>query len=972
MADIRNLLLCSTVLATLCAVPAAAQTVSSAASAPTDQPETTATVVDPSEEAPAIDPAADDQAEPSPAAEDNTIVVTGSRAVTNGFAAPTPVTVVSGDQLLASAPNVIEGLRDIPQLSAGTTSARTPSRITGSGNTTVGGANLRNLGAGRTLVLIDGRRGALSGTSGLTDINLIPDVLVSRVDVVTGGASAAYGSDAVAGVVNFVLDTKLQGLKVDLNSGISSRGDGWLYSGKVAWGEGFAENRGHVILSASVYGQDAIDGYQRGWSTEFWSRLANPNASQPGQPQFLLRENTSTSNASFGGLITGPAALRGISFDAAGNPVPFAFGTPNNNTLMVGDAGARFPFPINAQTASQSLFGRVSFDVSDAIEVFAEGSYAHSKTAYEWILNSALGATPYTIFADNAFLPASIRQTMTTQNIPSFTLGKVMLGDGPIRNYADNNTYSVVAGFNAELGGSWDLEGYVQHSKYKLHFGNTNVSIRTHMYAAADAVVNPANNQVVCRVTLTNPGIEAAQGCVPINPFGTAALTDAQRAYVKGVMDDHSVANQDTAGLSVRGSPFSTWAGPVNVAAGVEYRGQEVSVTVDPISSRVVSGTGIRGFPTSLQGQLLSFNLTNVAQPSAGSFTVKEGFAEIAVPLAREIKGAYSLDLNAAARYTDYSTSGGVTTWKVGATYAPIRELRFRATRSRDIRAPNIAELYGLTSVVIQTLLDPTKNNLPISTARSVTGANPALTPEIADTLTAGLAFNWNGFGLSVDYYKIKIRDAITALTGQQILNGCQAGQADLCPLIVRDAGGNLFQINASLLNIQSIKMSGVDIETSYNKRFGNGQLSLRAVATHLDRYTLITPVSSIEQAGSGNANTGYNPRWVGTASVDYKTGPWSFFLQERFISSMARVTPPTTIDDNHIAATFYTNLRVGYRLDKLPGAPEIYASVDNLLDQEPRITETSGGAAGLWYVTTAQLYDTIGRFFTVGVRAKF
>lgn len=971
MADIRNLLLCSTVLATLWAAPAGAQTVSSAASAPTDQPETTATPEIESDEVTAVDPAEQVPAQPT-AAEDNTIVVTGSRVATNGFAAPTPVTVLSADQLLASSPNIIEGIRDIPQLSAGTTSARTPSRITGSGNTTVGGANLRNLGAGRTLVLIDGRRGALSGTSGLTDINLIPDVLVSRVDVVTGGASAAYGSDAVAGVVNFVLDTKLKGLKVDLNSGISSRGDGWLYSGKFAWGSGFAGDRGHVILSASVYGQDSVDGYQRGWSTEFWSRMANPNAAQPGQPQFLLRENTSTSNASFGGLITGPAALRGISFDAAGNPVTFAFGTPNNGTLMVGDAGARFPFPINAQTASQSLFGRLSYDVSDAIEVFAEGSYGHSRTAYEWILNSALGATPFTIFADNAFLPASIRQTMTTQSIASFTLGKVLVGDGPIRNYANNNTWSVVGGFNADLGGGWDAEGYVQHSRYKLHFGNSNVSIRTHMYASADAVVNPANNQIVCRVTLTNPTIEAAQGCVPINPFGTAALTDAQRAYVKGVMDDHSFANQDTAGLSVRGSPFSTWAGEVKVAAGVEYRGQEVRVTVDPISSRVVSGTGIRGFPSSLQGQLLSFNLTNVAQPSAGSFTVKEGFAEILVPLARQIRGAYSLDVNAAARYTDYSTSGGVTTWKVGATYAPIRELRFRATRSRDIRAPNIAELYGLTSVVIQTLLDPTKNNLPVSTARAVTGANPALTPEIADTLTGGVAFNSNGFGFSIDYYKIKIRDAITALTGQQILNGCAAGQADLCPLIVRDAGGNLFQINASLLNIQSVDMSGFDVEASYSKRFGNGQLSLRAVATHLDHYTLITPVSSIEQAGSGNANTGYNPEWVGTASIDYKTGPWSFFLQERFISAMERVTPPTTIDNNRIPATFYTNLRVGYRVDRLPGAPEIYVSVDNLLDQEPRITETSGGAAGLWYVTTAQLYDTIGRFFTLGVRAKF
>lgn len=900
------------------------------------------------------------------------IIVTGSRVVTNGYSAPTPVTVLTAEQLLATKPSVIEGLRDIPQLSAGTTSSRTPSRVTGSGNTTIGGANLRNLGAGRTLVLLDGRRGPLSGASGVTDINLIPDFLVKRVDVVTGGASAAYGSDAVVGVVNFVLDTDFSGIKTDFSAGTSTHDDGRLYSYKVAGGTDFAGGRGHVVASVNLFGQQPISGYARDWSTQFWARIANPNAATPGQPQYLLRDNVSTSNASFGGLITSPGALRGTSFDAAGNPAPFAFGTPNNGTVMVGDAGARFPFPIAAKTASQTGFVHADFEVTDKIKVFAEGTYGHSQTSYEWILNYLFGAYPYTIFADNAYLPASVRATMTANNLPSFTMGKVEVGQGPIRNYATNSTYSLVGGFNADLGGSWKLDGYVQHSSNEVHFGNTNVSIRTNIYASADAVVNPANGQIVCRVTLTNPTIAAAQGCTPINPFGINGLSDAQRGYLQGTMSDYSTAKQDTAGLAFRGSPFSTWAGSVNIAGGVEYRHQSVDITVDPLSSMPIDGTGIRGLPSILQGQQLSYNLTNIAQPSSGSFNVKEVFGEVLVPLARDTSWAYALDVNGAIRYTDYSTSGGVTTWKIGATYAPVKAIRLRATKSRDIRAPNISELFGLTSVLIQNVFDPARGNVASPNTRTVTGANRNLTPEIADTLTAGVAFNQNGFGLSVDYYKIKIKDAISSLTGQQVLTGCAAGQADLCALVDRDAAGVLTQINASLLNIQQIDTAGVDIEASYTRPVGTGQLGLRAVATYLDHYSLVSPATTIEQAGSGNVNTGYNPKWLANASVDYRSGPWSFYVQERFISAMMRETPPTTIDDNRIKATFYTSARIGYRFAEVAGTPEVYFNVDNLFDQDPRITQTSGGAGSLWQVTNATLYDTIGRFFTFGVRAKF
>lgn len=978
----RSILLCSTMLGFMEAGTASAQTVPSgggqaqsstevapvqAPSQPAQQP-TPSGSREPSSalQTPPADPQATASATAAPSgttaeANGSEVVVTGSRTITNGYAAPTPITVVTAEQLRSTQPSIVEGLRDIPQLSA-STSARTPTRITAAGNTTVGGANLRNLGVGRTLVLFDGRRGPLSGASGTVDISLFPDLLVKRVDVVTGGTSAAYGSDAVAGVVNFILDTDLKGLKLDASEGISDKGDGNTYTARAAGGFSFGGGRGHVVASVDIFHQDGIDGYSRDWSTAGWARIANPTAAQP---QFLLRSGVTQSNASFGGLITGPTALRGTAFDPNGAPVPFKYGTLNNGNYMVGGDGAFFPFPVSAESSSQTGFMHAKYDVTDSINVFAEGLYGHSTSAFPLFLSTAFGPNQYTIFADNAFLPASIRAQMQAQNIASFTLGKVARAEGPVINRNENSTVSFVGGFNAKLGGGWLLDGYYEYGRNTLDYGNSNISIRTHLYAAADAVISPTTGQIVCRITLTNP----SSGCVPINPFGEAPLTDAQRAYLKAEQNIHSLAQQHSAALTLRGSPLSTWAGPISIAVGAEYRRQSVNITTDPNAVMAIDGTGIRGFPAALQGQKLYYNTNNVPQPTSGAYSVKEGFGEISIPLAANTSWARSLDLNAAGRYTNYSTSGGVTTWKVGLTYAPVEALRFRATRSRDIRAPNISELFGVSTTNVSTLLDPTRNNVAQSNVRTISGANPGLTPERADTWTGGAVFRAHGFGLSIDYYSIKIRDAISSLTGQQILDQCAAGQTALCGNVQRDASGALSVVNANLLNIQSVEASGVDLEGSYVRSLGEGRLSLRGIGTYVAHNKLINIVGApIEQAGAGSAN----PRWIASFTTNYSNNGFSLAVKERFISALNRVLPPATIDDNRIPPTFYTDVRIGYALPNVRGTPELYFSVNNLLDQDPRITDTSGGAAGLFQVTNASLYDAIGRFFTVGVQARF
>ena len=229
--------------------------------------------------------------------------------------------------------------------------------------------------------------------------------------------------------------------------------------------------------------------------------------------------------------------------------------------------------------------------------------------------------------------------------------------------------------------------------------------------------------------------------------------------------------------------------------------------------------------------------------------------------------------------------------------------------------------------------------------------------------------FRAHGFGLSVDYYSIKINDAISSLTGQQVLDQCAAGQTTLCGNVQRDATGALSIVNANLLNIQSVEASGVDVEGSYIGQVGSGRVSVRAVGTYVAHNKLINVVGApIEQGGAGSAN----PRVIASLSANYSNSGFSLGVQERFISALKRILPPATIDDNRIPPTFYTDVRVGYALADVRGTPEIFFSVKNLLDQDPRITDTSGGAAGLFQVTNASLYDAIGRYFTVGIQARF
>lgn len=906
-------------------------------------------------------------------------MVTGTRLVT-GFSTPTPVTTLNTEQILQSQPSTLsQALNQIPTFKnsvnpqsqgAGTTGANAASFL-----------NLRGLGVQRTLVLLNGRRVVPSTSLGATDISILPSALVRRVDVVTGGASAAYGSDAVAGVVNFILDESFVGVRGELQGGISSRGDNQNYRVSLAAGARFLDDRVHLLASVEHYESDGIpDTYGRAWAQRSCAPIANPavttaNPASPSNPSRLNACGVRAANSTYGGLISsGP--LAGTQFVAGGASAPFVFGTLRSTDSMVGGDGVDGLWD-NSLTGEQertSLFGHLSFDVTDYLTLNVEALYAQAKASYDSTYPFET-SNAFTIFRDNAFLPADVAARMDTAGIASFRMGRLDRDFGMTAVDAWNRTFRIAAGATVRLGGGWSLDAYYTHGRNRYRADTVNDQIYPNVFRAADAVRNGAN-QIVCRSTLTNPN----DGCVPINLFGEGSPSQAALDYVLGTAQQWATTTQDVASLTVRGEPFALPAGPVAFAAGAEYRRESSFQIVDPLSTTILSCAGIQGCPTSINGQLGIFERTN-PQPYDGRYNIREAFAEILAPILQDAPFARSLNLNGAARYTDYSTSGGVTTWKVGVDYQPIEDVRLRVTRSRDIRAPNISELFTppTQAASSSTVTDPSRGGVSNPGVNVRNAGNPDLVPERADTLTAGVVFRprfLSGLNLSVDYYRIRIAGAIGQLGAQSLVNQCFEGNTTLCALITRDANGIITTIDNQQLNIASLKTSGVDIEASYRLPLTqlaqglDGTITFRGLATYLHELVSQNPgAAPIDRAGDVGAGT---PHWQATLSMTYENGPLDIFLQERFIGAgkFDNTLTPRDIDRNVVDSVFYTDITARYRFGEAARHVELFVTVNNLFDADPPLV----GSFSRFGTTEANrsIHDVVGRQFTGGVRFRF
>jgi len=919
------------------------------------------------------------------AAGEETIVITGSRIARSGFTTPTPVTVVGEERLDALAiTNIADGLNQLPSFRA---TASPANQQTLGGNIGARTLDLRGLGASRTLVLVDGRRFVPSTAEGTVDVNLIPSALIQRAEVVTGGASAVYGSDAVAGVVNFILDRKFEGLKFEAQAGVSERGDDENQFVSLVVGRRVGD-RAHIVGAFEYENNEGLGGcYEaRSWCAQERQIVGNTPPGSFGLPSSIITNDSHTSTLYPGGVINRSLdangvpiyanllddPLRGIKFLPDGTPGQFQYGEFAGPLFMIGGDGHgtnAFLTSVLLKVPVERYSGYVSgtVDLSDSITAFADISYGKVMgTTFSSTFRDFNGSLMGAIRRDNAFLPDQVAAIMDTNGIDQFILGRAALDFGRPRGDSKTSTFRAVTGLEGELGGNWRWNVYYQYGQTRFRQDISNVPILANVRRATDAVQAP-NGEIVCRVNVDGDATNDDPSCAPLNFFGENRYSAAALDYVLGEGFQKTRTSQHVVAGSISGDLVELWAGPLSVAAGAEWRRNEIEGETDPISA-------VNGFWV-LNGQAVS-----------GSQSVKEAYAEATLPLARDVPFARLLELNGAIRYTDYSTSGSVVTWKAGAIWEPARELRFRVTRSRDIRAPNLSELRGPQTRTTIGLTDPRTGLQTNPTV--IRGSNANLVEEKADSWTAGVVFSpsWGFLSrarLSVDYYNIKVEDAIGVIGAQTLVQRCEAGATEFCPLITRDPGGTILSVQDVLLNANALKTTGFDIELDYTQPLGrHGDLSFRFLANIVKDLITTDSAGSVDRAGQTGSRAGALlgvPDYTLNGLLTWNHEGSSISLQGRYIPSGIfnvafigpddpdyAVTLPNSVNNNKIPDRFYLDLAGQYVIRTASGTEfELFGAINNLLDRDPPAMPS--GNLG----TNQVLFDPVGRAFRVGVRVR-
>lgn len=923
----------------------------------------------------------------APAAE---VTVTGTRVVRDGYNAPTPVTVVGEDFIKDVAPNnIAEVVNQMPSIIGSTTPNNSQGSIS-NGAAGVNALNLRGLGTIRTLVLVDGHRSAPSLATGEVDINTIPQQLVKRIDIVTGGASADYGSDAVGGVVNFILDNEFTGLKTDLTYGETTYGDNQSYKASLSLGSLFAGGRGHVLLSGEYYQGDGVRNQPRPWAAQHYFTVTNPAGTAGGGPQYLSAWNVVPSQLAPGGIVTtGPA--KGVYFGTGGAYGFLNYGTQANPFMIGGDqvttclnsCGTTDLMPAEQRW---STYTRVSFELNDHVELYASASYAWADV---WSNNgnNYSNVNNISLRSDNAFLPDAVRALMEQGLAPgqtaAFTLGSSNQGM-PLYgfdNVRKNQRYLLGVQGKVHVGTDWHYDLHGSGSIADAHEQTLGNFSLTRMSLAQDAVRVTQDNvgssglaigSIVCRSTLTDP----SNGCVPLSRIGIGGGLQSPEDYARGIAyveyaqpyRDEQLREYD-AGLNVTGNPFSIWAGPVSLAFGAEYRRQSIDGFV----------------PTDFQSgwQVGNYLVTR------GHYSVAEGYLETVVPL---LKG---LEVTGALRHTEYSTSGGVDTWKAGLTYQPIEDARLRLTFLHDIRAPNLSELYGAGTARTNR---STVDGVDYYYLQSQSG-NAALRPESANSLGVGGVLSPRfipGLTLSVDYFRIRLKDQIGTIGVNDVLNLCfVAHLQSFCGNIETNTDPALppYTVHIRPINYASTEEEGIDFDLTYRvpldqiSRSIPGSLTLHGLATHYIRD--YTDDGFSPPSDSAGVNSGGLPSWSYRIDLSYALENWQFSLRGRgvsdgkmsneFIECTTGCPAPTlanpTINDNRIIGAFYLDGTVSRSFKIGSADSEVFLSVRNLFNKDPVIIPLGGQNTA---VTTSEqvqtntgLYDVLGRTFHLGVRVS-
>jgi iron complex outermembrane receptor protein len=967
----------------------------------------------------AADPAVADEsptettgADGSEAERGGDIVVTGSRIATQALTAPNPISQVSSEEFTLSSSATAENLLNtLPQVVPG------ESGFTNNEASGVATVNLRGLGEQRNLVLVNGRRYIFFDARQVTDLNTIPTALVDRVELVTGGSSAVYGSDAVSGVVNFILKSRFEGVEATAQYDITSHGDAAKANFDLILGGNFADDRGNATIYFNYFDRNPTFADARARSQCFLEDIV-----VAGVPSLQCGGSAGIPNGRFAGLPLGAAlasrpqvadalAALGLSnIDANG----FKFDSTGTQVSRFVVPGDRYNFnPDNYLQLPQErriVGGMANYDITDNIEVYAEGIFTNNIVETQFAATPIGGSYPFQV--NSPFLTPGVQNLLraldatetsaATRNdgFTTLSIGRRIEEGGVRSSTFERNAWRVVTGLRGDLGSLSDsfltdlkFDGYYSYARTRNVTNNEGVILQAAFTQGVTTVFRnpatgatspfpfagvPGGGQLVCQ--------NASNGCVPLNIFGPN-ISQEGISFITGRTTSSQEAEMQVATGIVTGNLFELPAGPVGFAAGVEWR---------DVSAFFIPSTGGVG---------------DVGVISGGGYSVKEVFGEIRVPVFG------GLELNGAFRYSDYSLPnvGGVWTYGGGATWQIFPQLMVRGQYQRAVRAPSVDELYRSQSGISEAATDPCAlptaaapgrvRDLCIATGvpaaavgnsgiqpnfqlRGVVGGNPDLQEETTDTYTLGAVLRpMRRVAFTLDYYKINIKDAIFRAPLNSVLDLCYNQFQDIndfyCQSIVRLPDGTIGNpggINAPFANIGSIKTDGIDVGASYSMDVSSwfGEKSTFSLAGSVNWLNTFdrNPVADLPNlvnhcAGAfGLTCSEPLPEWKGTARATLEVGNFTTSLRYRYIGEVTddRVTRglllPTALAVPVIPAEHYFDVSIGWDFDHLT----VFGGVVNLTNNK----QTLIGSSQEQLNTFPSTYDPLGIRFYAGATLKF
>lgn len=944
------------------------------------------------------------------------VVVTGSRIVRPNLVQPTPVTSITSEELRVAGTSDLGGfLAQLPALGqTGTILANADQFEVNADGGGLSLLDLRRLGTARTLVLVDGKR-HVSSFAGSTsvDVNTIPIGLVERVEVVTGGASAVYGSDAVSGVVNMILKDNYEGVEVDLRTGESTEGS---YAGEDQFsllaGMNFADDRGNITFSYQRTELDGIRETDLPYADDV-SSIVNPLDTGPndGIPDRLIVPRVYSEYADENGVLFTAVPIDGVTsdisdlgfavvaFDENGNPRPQTLRDGTNNLffgsfpdgceycLKLGDYSDVIP-PIE----SDAFNLRTRFQFADWGAVYMDAKYVEYETTQDG-QQPSFNTNIVFDAATNPFIDPALAQSIVDNGAGLDGAGLVLMFDffddfGGRTSVVDRETTRIVVGMEGtfETGmGAIDYDVYYNYGETEIVVEGANLGIDDNIANALLSVAGADGAECL----IPDGGVTDTP-CVPLNPFGRQNSRAAWNYSFTGYERKQKL-EQENAGFTLvsdTSSWFSLPGGGIGWAAGFEWRDEESSNALDEIVK-----SGITEF---------------APQPDeVGGYDVTEYFFEVTLPLLADQPFARELTLDGAFRKADYSHAGDATAWKTGLIWAPFDDFRIRGTYSEAVRAPNITEAFLPQTPGFQNIDDPcdaaqlsddpdraancaalgAPDGFIASDAISIdtiSGGNRNLESEESESFTYGFIYEprwFEGLAITVDYYDIEIEDAITFVESQDILDNCvdASGGPDgtFCGLITRGADFNVELVRSTAVNAAALETEGIDYQVTFNKQLSdwtdgtgmswlNGYFTISVVGNYLKQLNEFVFQDRPDEIDIERGELG-DPVQQGRLSAAYQHENWRVGWVARYVGNMKRYDRTSdTCEDISPCETgdvTYHDLNFTYMFDTSDMQFEVYGGVNNVADEEPPQNFSPNTANSAIF--------SIGRTWFVGLRGR-